>query len=113
MPFYNFECPSCNAQTKRLLPAKDIEKRQPTCQACGSAMERRMGTPEPLGKQTLDEYRGLSVSENLKDKLTERSNDHFRKHEIPRLIEKHGREYALQRGWIDLEGNIKGGNHKK
>ena len=65
----------------------------------------RLGAPAALAKETSDEYRGKSVDQDIKSKLKDRASEHFRKHELPRMIDKHGKEYAQQQGFLDAEGN--------
>jgi len=57
--------------------------------------------------EATDEYRGKSNPQGLKKQLLERSTEHFKKHELPRIIEKEGKEVAIRQGWLDIEGRPK------
>ncbi len=85
----------------------EAEVYQENCPSCGSELQLRLGKPSALAKETTDEYRGKSLDQGLNEKLLERSKAHFRQHDLPRLIEKHGREFAIRQGWIDDEGKPK------
>lgn len=70
-------------------------------------MAPMLGRPEALGKETSDEYRGKSIDLDLKQKLGERAERHFREHDLPRIIEREGKEFAIRQGFLDPEGNSK------
>lgn len=78
-----------------------------TCPSCGSQISFALSKPNAIAKETSDEYRGKSVEMGIQDKLLKRSEDHFQKHDLPRLIEKHGKEYAVRQGWIDPDKDPK------
>ena len=63
-----------------------------------------MGATSVLGKTTIDEYRGKAVDERLSEKLSDRSHDHFVRHELPRMLDKEGRSYAEDNGFVDFDG---------
>jgi len=68
-------------------------------------MKLRMGAPAALGKVTIDESRGISVEEGLRQKLLDRAHEHHIRHDIPRIIDKQGLESAVRDGFVDIEGN--------
>lgn len=104
MPIFLFLCKACDREVKKLLLPSNSKNPQ-TCSRCGSMMSRILGTPSARGVITADEYRGTKCDENIKEKLRERSDVHFVEHELPRIIEKHGHEFAVRHGFIDIEGN--------
>lgn len=57
-----------------------------------------------LGKETADEYRNKSVSTDIKQKVEERSKEHFVKHDLPRIIAQEGLEFAKRQGFVDEDG---------
>lgn len=105
MPFFKFECPGCHTELRKLTTIKSIKENPVMCPECDAVMEARLGAPAALAKETSDEYRGKSVDQNIKENLKARSSEHFRKHELPRMIDKHGKEYATKEGFLDAEGN--------
>jgi hypothetical protein len=70
-------------------------------------MTRLYGDPSVLQMETTDSYRGKKRFEGTERKRIDRTDEHFAKVTLPRLIEQHGVKYAEQRGWVDSQGNIK------
>jgi len=106
MPFFTLQCPSCGHTIKKLTTINEVSKYETDCPECKEGtLLAQLGAPAALGKETSDEYRGKSVDQDIKDKLRVRSKEHFRKNQLPRMIDKHGKEYAQQQGFIDAEGN--------
>ena len=112
MPFYLFQCRSCGNQSRQLLSASKIKSHVETCNKCNSVMEQGFGLPNVQGKETLDEYRGVSANLDIKQKIADRAHEHFVKHELPRLIQKEGKEFAIRQGFIDEDGTPKGPRKK-
>lgn len=77
------------------------------CPTCKAPIAFALGKPSSIGRETKDEDRGISNDLDLKDKLRERSNEHFRTHELSRLIEKEGKDFAIRNGWINEDGTVK------
>lgn len=77
------------------------------CLACGGEMTFGIGSPNSIGRETKDEERGISNDLDQNEKLRERSRRHFQEHELPRLIEKEGKDFAIRQGWINEDGTIK------
>ena len=115
MPLYRYACPECKVEKVVMLKASEADWNHPLC-ACRLAagvrplqteMVRQVGTPSVRAVETGDEYHGLKSVQGVRDMVTERSRDHWRKHELPRIIEKEGKEKAVEQGLIDQEGNVK------
>lgn len=113
MPFYRFKCPQCEFEDKKLLTAEQKEKFAGACQVCGTPLVETLGTPSVSEKVTMDEYRNKKVDANIGDKIKERNKEHFEKHELPRIIEKEGKEFAIRQGWLTPEGHPSGDYSKK
>ena len=78
------------------------------CHSCNDGTLRyTLPKPNTVAKETLDEYRGKSVEMDLNRKLEERSHEHFKKSDLPRLIEEHGQEFCVRNGWLNEDGSIK------
>lgn len=105
MPFYRYVCESCDFSKKKLIDSSKARTHTEACPECGKALVFRFGAPNAQAMETKDEYRGKSIEMGVSDKILERSSEHFRTHELPRLIEQHGREWAERNGHIDFEGN--------
>ena len=108
MPFYKFICRHCNLEIKKLLRGpKDAEGYSGACHICGHALYFALGKPDKQAVETVDEDRGKKSIQGIEKMIDERASEHFKKHELPRLIEKEGLETAIQQGWVDETGNIK------
>lgn len=78
------------------------------CEACETGtLSYTLPKPNAVAKETLDEYRGKSVEMDLERKLEDRSREHFKKSDLPRLIEEHGTEFGIRNGWLNEDGTIK------
>lgn len=105
MPFYPYRCAKCGFEKQKLLSPDKAKSYSEVCPSCKEdVLKYGLGTPQALGKETKDEYRNKSVEQDLGEKLLERSNEHFRKHELPRIIEKEGKAFAIEQGFITEEG---------
>lgn len=109
MPFYRYHCRLCDSETKKLLKYFEVKDHVEECPICLIPMEQTMGNPSSRHMVTADEYRGKKYDEDINKKLRDRAQNHFQKHELPRIIEKHGTEFCLKQGLIDIEGNPKRG----
>lgn len=107
MPLYRFHCGSCDLSVLRLLRANSVSNVEVDCDGCGEHMIPTLGATSVLGKVTIDEYRNKSVDENIEKKLNDRASERFTKHDLPRIVEKHGKEYAISKGYMDSDGNPK------
>lgn len=107
MPFYRYHCETCGIEKQRLLSPDKVRVHKESCPVCGKPLALKLGRPEALGKETADEYRGKSVDLDLKQKLAERSKRHFLEHDLPRIIEREGKEFAIRHGFLDPDGNSK------
>lgn len=108
MPFFNFHCNACSHEHRKLTTLKIACELSHTCPECQSGdVSARLGAPAALGKETSDEYRGKSVDQNLKEKIQERNHAHFVKNDLPKIIEKQGKEFAIRQGFIDEDGRAK------
>ena len=108
MPFYTFRCDKCISLKKRLLNLDKAKYHSEPCDACSDGVLRyTMPKPNSVAKETLDEYRGKSVEMDLTKKLEDRSREHFKKSDLPRLIEEHGTEFGIRNGWLNEDGTVK------
>lgn len=107
MPLYRFHCKTCDLSVLKLLRANSVINTEVDCGECGERMIATLGATSVLGKVTIDEYRNKSVDENIEKKLNDRASDRFSKHDLPRIVEKHGKEYAISKGYMDSDGNPK------
>lgn len=105
MPIYTFICKNCRSTKKKLISAKEAENLI-NCTNCNGVLHRTLGAPSSLSKQTVDEYRGRQIEQNIDDKISSRAHEHWVKHDLPRIIAAEGREYAVRQGFIDIEGNV-------
>lgn len=87
-----------------MLPRVRAEKYAATCPTCNSPLVIALGVPFTRSLETLDEYRGKKVPENLDKMLTDRAKEHFQKHDLPRIIEEQGIEFAKRQKWVDADG---------
>jgi hypothetical protein len=115
VPLYRYACPECKDEKVVMLKASETDWKHPECYCRFAAglpplqteMVRMMGTPNLRAVETGDEYHGLKAVQGIKDMTTERARDHWRRHELPRIVEKDGKEKAVEQGLIDQEGNPK------
>ena len=107
MPFYMFICDGCQrVEPPKLMTRKDADGFSGGC-ICGHALRIIMGTPTTQAKETVDEHRDKTVIADVERKLDDRAMQHFREHDLPRIIADHGREFAKQHGLIDEDGSPK------
>ena len=108
MPFYTYRCDKCPTVKKSLTTLEKAKAHYEQCPACDSG-KLRYSIPKPnsVAKETLDEYRGKSVEMDLTQKLEDRSREHFKKSDLPRLIEEHGTEFGIRNGWLNEDGTTK------
>jgi putative FmdB family regulatory protein len=99
LPIYSFTCQSCKNVFKAIL--KDPAQPTPACKACGKDTVRNLGTPNASGKETTDEYRGKSRTENTNDLVEERSNEYFKRVMLPKIRQQHGDDFCIRQGFID------------
>lgn len=107
MPMYRYCCRPCKWDTKKLMSAKEAEAFSGACPWCGIALSRVISNPNTQAKETLDEYRGSTVDADINQKVEDRAKEHFRKHDLPRIIADHGIEFAKRNGFVDEDGNPK------
>jgi hypothetical protein len=107
MPFILFLCKFCQIKDSRLLPRVKIQKTKIDCPKCGKHMTRVLGVPNAREIQTADEYRNKKVPANIDQMVEERANQHFREHELPRIIDEKGLGYAQEHGLADQDGKAK------
>jgi len=107
MPFYRYYCETCGFEKQKLLNPDRVSGYAEDCPSCVKPLAPKLGRPEALGKETADEYRGKSIDLDLKHKLGERAGQHFLEHDLPRIIEREGKEFAIRQGFLDPEGNPK------
>lgn len=107
MPFYRYHCETCGIEKQRLLSSEKAQGHAEACPTCGRPLALKLGRPEALGKETADEYRGKSIDLDLKQKLGDRARQHFLDHDLPRIIEREGKEFGIRQGFLDPEGNPK------
>lgn len=105
MPIYQYECSACKT-SKRLMITKDFDQPRP-CEVCSQPMARQMGSPSAIERETVDEYRKKSRFSDTEQKRHERAQEHFRKVELPKIIETQGLEYAIRHGWVKPEDQPK------
>jgi putative FmdB family regulatory protein len=101
MPFFRFTCRACGYEKERLMDAARARAHQEPCPECGSTASLAASAPNAIAKETKDEYRGKSVEMDISEKLERRAREHFEKHDLPRLIEKEGKEFAIRQGFLD------------
>lgn len=111
MPLFRYQCSSdqCGDVTQ-LLRDRCSKDNPVTCDKCGATTIRLLS--EPLGAivtETPDKNRGKSVKVGLNDQLKKRAHEHFVKHEMDDLIQKHGIRHARDVGWIDRKTGRKRG----
>jgi putative FmdB family regulatory protein len=105
MPIYRYACPA-DQSTKSLMRKVSEADESVKCQ-CGAEMARQIGEPHARAVETGDEYHGLKMVQGVREMATERAREHWRKHELPRIVEREGKEFAVRQGFIDEEGNVK------
>jgi len=108
MPFYSFKCDKCNSLKRHLMTLDRAKAHFEDCEACDDGkLTYTIPKPNAVAKETLDEYRGKSVEMELTRKLEDRSHEHFKKTDLPRLIEEHGTEFGIRNGWLNADGTVK------
>lgn len=107
MPFYCFACTDCGQQQK-LLMSKAKADAFNECPSCGSSnIKQRLGRPEGRSVETADEYRNTKLVSGVSQMVDERAQDHFRTHDLPRIIAEQGLEFAQRQGFVDQDGRPK------
>jgi len=107
MPFYRFACRQCGFEKKKLTDYETAKAHKESCPSCGSEVSFAVGRPLAIGKETKDEYRGITAELDVKEKLLERANKHFNEHELDRIVAKEGKEFAIRQGWLNEDGTKK------
>jgi putative FmdB family regulatory protein len=107
MPFYRFSCRDCGFETQKLMAYDKARALKEPCPECGKEISFAVGKPNAIGRETKDEYRGISADLDVKEKLLERANKHFVEHELDRVVAKEGREFATRQGWLNEDGTKK------
>jgi hypothetical protein len=106
MPLFKFLC-KCGKEKRLLLPrAKDARGLSPPCE-CGEKMFAVYGAVQSNEYTVADEDRNKKHLVGVTKMLEERSNEHHRKHQLPRIIAEHGEEYAKDNNLIDEDGRSK------
>jgi predicted nucleic acid-binding Zn ribbon protein len=105
MPFFLFFCDSCSVELKKLMNSPDscLVK----CKKCGGDVRQVIGSPAVDQRETTDEYRGKSNDPEIRRKLNDRAKTHFKEHQLPRIVEEKGKEFALETGLIDHDGRFR------
>jgi putative FmdB family regulatory protein len=101
MPIFRFQCVACGNEKNFSVAVQQIKTFQAECPVCKQQMQRKLGTPDVLEKEQTDEYRGRSRFANTDKKRKDRTDEHFRKVELPRIIESQGTAFAERMGWLD------------
>lgn len=107
MPIYRFICHPCKIEQKVLLKKEDADKFGGACKVCGSPLIQVIGLPTTQSVETADDYRNTKVASDIDRKLDERAQEHFRKHDLPRLVAEKGAEWCKQQGFLDADGKPK------
>jgi putative FmdB family regulatory protein len=107
MPFYRFKCSACSFEKEKLMTLVKAKSHEEVCPECGSRVSLSIGKPNAIAKETSDEYRGKSIEMGISDKVLQRSKDHFQKHDLPRIIEEHGKEFVVRQGFVDPDKDPK------
>ena len=107
MPKYTYACVSCGSHTIRYAPASTISI---VC-ACGATAPRSLPTisgPATI-KELVDPYTGVHLPVDNQEILENRKSDHYWSVVVPRLVNEHGPEIALNEGWayFDEKGKFK------
>lgn len=106
MPLFRFCC-KCGKEKRLLLPnAKDARNLKPPCE-CGDKMYATYGMVQANEYTVADEDRNKKHLVGVQQMLKERSDDHHRKHNLPRIISEHGEQYAKDNNLIDEDGRSK------
>lgn len=107
MPLFRFRCNPCDRDEKKLMSKEKADGFSGACSLCGNPLSQVIGIPEAQEMVTADDYRGKSVIANIENKLDRRAQDHFNKHDLPRLIADQGKEWCQQQGFLDADGKPK------
>jgi predicted nucleic acid-binding Zn ribbon protein len=103
MPIYRYICSVCRAEAKAMVLASQRKNHSMTCEKCGTPMARTIGVPDCIPMETTDAYRGKSRFMGTNEKRKKRADDHFKRVEMKKIIDKEGVEFAKRHGWIDDE----------
>jgi predicted DCC family thiol-disulfide oxidoreductase YuxK len=107
MPFYRFICAEDGVEEKRLLSRSKADSFDGVCPKCQKKLVRALGTPQARSLETADEYRNKKVAEGVSQMIDERAHEHFKKHDLPRIIQEQGIEFAKRQGFVDEDGRPK------
>jgi putative FmdB family regulatory protein len=107
MPFYRFVCRACGFEKQKLTSYDTARTLEEACPECGGTVSFALGKPNAIGRETKDEYRGISNDLDVKEKLADRAHKHFMDHELDRVIAKEGKEFAIRQGWLNEDGTKK------
>jgi putative FmdB family regulatory protein len=103
VPRYHYHCSHCERKETATVAAR--ERDMVACPECEMFMVRQVSAPAVSSNETTDAYRGGKRTQGVEKMADERNRKHFREHELPRIIEEHGMEYAIRMGFCDREGN--------
>lgn len=114
MAVYRFVCGSCSFEIKKIVK---LDVQQIECPKCSAVMERQLPklTPNTEVRETVDSFMGVSHIKDQKEILDQRRTDYFWEVEVPRLIQTHSLETALEEGWLvyNDKGELEIGKPKK
>jgi len=101
MPKYRFICSSCE---REILIRKSSSTKTIKC-ACGADMDRQMPRlNDTTTTETVDPYMGVKWQQDQREQLKARKEDHFWRHEVPRLVSSGKYELAtlIENGWVTI-----------
>ena len=105
MPIYSYECTSCKSIIKAFRNVKQADSAV-FCKTCGRHDKQNRLLPNNVSGRALenrDEYRNKNVLQDTERLVEDRAKEHWKKHDLPKLIELEGMDAAIKRGWVDPE----------
>jgi len=102
-----FYCDNCNVSVAKFcsMSLQEVE-----CPECASLIKPRLpNVLAPRVNERSDAMFKVHLHNDHEDMILERTEDHYWKNEVPRLIRQYGEEEALRKGWMykDEKGLLK------
>jgi hypothetical protein len=107
MPKYSFKCTACDNIDHEFVSVFKKESYCKVCDAISTRLPPRIKSPTV--NETISKYTNTKNMKDQSDIILERSEDHYWRVEVPKLVDSG--KYSLQtmkdKGWVELDG--KGG----
>ena len=98
MPKYRFVCGSCK-RTEQSSVA--VRTKTLTCPICAGSMERQLPViKDTQVEETVNQLTNTTWKQDQREIVKARKEDYYWKHMVPKLVEEHSLQTALENKWV-------------